>query len=252
MSRYFSSLVSGAVSQPDRQFLGDLDGVNISERESLSEMRHQHHVWKTESRHAKHVGFEHYRRAFYIDFLPSTLVNFDHERLSLRRRFARDDRDCILSLTDGDFRDFIDTRSRHCEVYSQRFEAWIDGFDIILPRPLFDETIRQQWEWSHLADHWNVLVDTVNETAADHFEENFSDFELMRPSFFNMYVMRLSLFEEYMAFWSDCWRRLVERLPDQPRILGHFSERILNIYVNQKLVEDPSLRVLRLPVVCRE
>ncbi len=251
-SRFFSTLVSGVQSSSKNKYYGDLDGVNLSHNNSLSEMRHQHHVWRHPPRHAKYIGFEHYRRSFFIDFVPSALTSGDRMDLELRLRFAKNDRDCLHTMTEENFTKYIVKRSNLCEQYPEIYRNWIESFDIVLPRPLFDESIKQQWSWTHISQYWDDFVSSIKELSYFHNNVNFVDFDMMRPSFFNMYIMRWNLFDEYMTFWSECADRLSKKIQDEPRILGHFSERLINIFVFQKQIEFPALRVLKLPVLYRE
>lgn len=251
-SKFFSTLVSGVFSSSTENFIGDLDGENIALAHGFSEMRHQHHVWKHPGRKAEYVGFEHYRRAFLIDFLPASLIRHDQKRIDQRRRFARDDRDCMVSISDTDFLSYLAQRGEECSSYSTLFRNWLSAFDIILPRPLFDETVKEQWAWTHISQYWDIFVESVNTNPYFLSQENYIDFDLIRPSFFNMYIMKWDYFSDYMRFWTDCATFLATRLPDEPRLLGHFSERIINLFVNQKTIENPALRVLRLPVVYRD
>jgi hypothetical protein len=251
-SRFFSTLVSGVVSATTLEYFGDLDGENVAQNNGLSEMRHQHHVWKHGPRRAAYVGFEHYRRAFMIDFLPSILIHDDAERLELRRRFARNDRDCMTSMPEFQFRSYLKKRADDCELYSDLFSNWLNRYDVILPRPLFDETVKQQWSWTHISHYWEIFVDSIAKNPYYKTHEKFFDFDLMRPSFFNMYIMKWDIFTEYMQFWADSARFLIDKLPDEPRLLGHFSERMINVYINQKIIENPALRILKLPIVYRD
>lgn len=251
-SRFFLTLVSGVKTSTSCHYYGDLDGENLAHDERLSEMRHQYHVWRHAERQAAYIGFEHYRRAFLIDFLPINIASQHKNLLELRQRFARNDRDCLHSLPEYDFDEYIRLRNSNCDTYPEIYHKWISSFDVVLPRPLFDETLRQQWTWTHISQYWDQFVSVIHDASYFKKHTNFIDFDIMRPSFFNMYIMRWEIFDQYMEFWTECADKLSNILPHEPRLLGHFSERLINLFIHQKIIEQPALRVLKLPVLYRK
>ena len=64
--------------------------------------------------------------------------------------------------------------------------------------------------------------------------------------------MRVALFDEYMQFWSECMRTLEQRLTLRERYLGYFSERLINLFVYGKRLQDARLRVVTLPFVAHQ
>ncbi len=251
-SRHFRTLLSGFETASDGTYYGDLDGPNIALDHSQSEMRHQYHVWRDERRHAAFVGFEHYRRAFHIDILPDSALIRDQAALKRRKAFARDDRHALIALNEREFDAYVAGRSAICEDNEGRLNEWINHFDIVLPRPLFDLTVAEQFSSTHIAQHWDSLIKAVNGNSYFFRHENHLSFDIMRPSFFNMHIMRWELFNDYMIFWNECADALRKLLPDEPRILGHFSERIINLFVYQKIIEEPTISIGRIPIVYRE
>ena len=66
----FQTFVSNVPAPEDGSFMSDLDKINIAGDNLYSELRHQYFVWKNLLQDHDYVGFEHYRRPFFIDTLP--------------------------------------------------------------------------------------------------------------------------------------------------------------------------------------
>src|SRR5580698_1320021 len=67
----FQTLVSNLPAPDDGSFMSDLSGINIADDNLYAELRHQFYVWKNLIEDYDYIGFEHYRRPFFIDPLPS-------------------------------------------------------------------------------------------------------------------------------------------------------------------------------------
>ena len=63
----FQTLVSNLPAPADRSFISDLERENIAGENLYAELRHQYFLWKNLSSELEYIGFEHYRRPFFID-----------------------------------------------------------------------------------------------------------------------------------------------------------------------------------------
>ena len=245
----FSTMLSGVRSDPRRGLLGDLDGANIAEPNWHSEMRHQYHVWQERLHGQEYVGFEHHRRLFFVNPLSvAQWRRYCPRLLDVALRFFSDEGCIAIPLGRDMFGDYLDLR----ESFDGEMKAHVDeimaGCDMVTQRP-HGHRIDEQFKTCHVDTEWDHLIDVVRSTRF--FARTFGmiDFGLRTPFYCNMYVMRTELFVEYMAFWWECMRRLEERVALRPRYFGYFSERLANLFVYGKRLENPALRVRTMPFV---
>jgi hypothetical protein len=243
----FSTLVSGFAA-PDRAFESDLAGDNIAAALEHSEMRHQYYVWRNTLGQYDYVGFEHYRRLFFIDPLPDSRLP---DRLSFVRearfKFLGDQQLALLPASAAEFDLYLAMRQEFTAHDLLRLKDWIAAHDIIVQRPLFHLALDAQWKSTHMAEHWDTLVASLVHNP--YFDERRMqiDVAMKTPHYCNMYIMRAEIFDEYMKFWSASMDHIAARITPYPRLFGHFAERLFNFFLMQKRMETPLLRVGTLP-----
>lgn len=242
----FSTLVSGVRPRPGEAFDTDLDGENIAEMLEHSEMRQQYYVWKNTLLAYDYVGFEHYRRLFFLDPVApgDAPVPFVEDA---RAKFLSDQNLPRLVVDDAQFLAYLNMRRQMSFAAAGSLTAWIASHDIIVQRPLFEMELEAQWKTTHMADMWDVLVESI--LTNSYFDKRPAriDFSMRNPHFCNMYIMKAGLFDEYMKFWWQSISYVAARVEIYPRLLGHFAERIFNAFLMQKRMEQPLLRVGVLP-----
>src|SRR6204780_4712463 len=85
----FQTLVSNLPEAEDGSFMSDLGNINIAGDNLYAELRHQFYVWKNLIEDYDYIGFEHYRRPFFIDPLPAVRLATDFPGLwEIRLFFA--------------------------------------------------------------------------------------------------------------------------------------------------------------------
>jgi len=248
----FATLVSGLHDAPDGSYLGDLGGDNIAHDNAYTELRHQYYVWKNLLRHYDYVGFEHYRRMFFIDPMPyDTLADLSWELADFRRTFAVDQHKPTLDIGPDPYEAHWRMRRQFDRADTIAATAFIAGHDIITQRPQESRSLEEQWKSCLPSEWWDLTVAAFRQ--ARYFQDRpcLVDFGLRSPVWHNMYIMRSSLFDEYMTLLWDCFAVLTEQIEPLRRGWGHHSERIFNFYLCQKAMEDPTLRVGRLPFLLR-
>ena len=246
----FQTLVSNMPAPHDRSFMSDLTGINIAGDNLYSELRHQFYVWKNLIADYDHVGFEHYRRPFFVDPLPSArIARYFPDVWEIRLFFAAF-RDVGLHRDARVFGQYLEMRRSFDAETLENLKRWIGGYDIVVPRPN-PENIERQWKSCFPDDiFWDVMVEGVKRSRMFRSRPNHIFFQLELCYFANMYIMRTELLDEYLTFCFDvldyCRSHL---LALQGRALGYFSERLFSFWLYQKRVEMPTLRVLELPFV---
>ena len=241
--------MSGAPDDENTGALGDLGGHNIADPNWHSEMRHQYHVWHDRLDGLDYVGFEHYRRLFFINPLNAVrLRRFNPWLLDVARQLLADETCVAAVLDDTLFGAYLDLREI-CEGEMRTFtDALMAESDLVTHRvqPL---RLDEQFKLNHPAEHWEIFVDTVRETRFYARAGGLIDFALKTNFFCNMYLVRTDLFCEYMEFWWQVMETLARRVPLRERYLGYFSERLINLFIHGKRLADPRLRVRALPFV---
>jgi len=245
----FQTLVSNIPEPEDGSFMSDLGHPNIAEDNRYSELRHQWFVWKNLLDSYDYVGFEHYRRPFFIDTLPvRTLAVIFPDVWQIRLFFAGFN-DVGLRRAPAVFNQYLAMRRSLDEGAIAHVKQWIGGYDIVVPRPTV-ENIEQQWKSCFDDDTlWDVMVEGVKRSQMFVGRPNCICFELEMCYFGNMYIMRTDLLDEYLTFCFEVLAFIKSRLDLGGRALGYFSERLFSFWLYQKRVENPTLRVLEVPFV---
>ena len=246
----FQTLVSNMAAPEDGSFMSDLDGMNIAGDNLYSELRHQYFVWKNLLGAYDYVGFEHYRRPFFIDPLSSGQVARHFPDVWEIRLFFAGFRDVGLRRDPRVFGQYMEMRRSLDSQTINDVKRWLGGYDIVVPRPN-PENIERQWKGCFPDDiFWDVMVEGVRRSRTFADRPNHIFYQLELCYFANMYIMRSDLLDEYLTFCFEVLNFLKSGLvAPSGRALGYFSERLFSFWLYQKRVESPTLRVLELPFV---
>jgi hypothetical protein len=248
----FVTLVSGMQDSPDGSYIGDLGGKNIAQKNVFSEYRHQYFVWKNLLHLYDYVGFEHYRRMFFIDAMtPDRLRGILPELLHFRRIFASEQHRSHLDVGPDAYAGHWQMRQSFTNSDTLNAKIYLSYFDVIVQRADSKMTIKEQWDSCMPLSYWNILVEAVKGSQYFRDKTCYIDFGMRSPVWNNMYIMRAEIFDEYMRFFMDCVERMSPQLQDWHRAWGHCGERIFNFFLFQKMIENPLLRVGRLPFILR-
>lgn len=244
----FMSLVSGVPAPNDHGYLSDLDGENIASKLEHSEMRQQYYVWKNLLAGQDYVGFEHYRRLFFLDPLTDDQVRDRYPAvLDARFKIMGDHQLPRLVLTRQEFDQHVTMRKNFGFAATEQLKSWISSHDVIVQRPLFHMALDAQWHSTHMSEMWGTLVEAALQSPYFNHHRCQIDFAMKTPHYCNMYIMRADLFDEYMHFWWNAVEYIASRITVYPRLVGHFAERLFNFFLFQKRMEYPLLRVTELP-----
>ncbi|MBU3891557.1 DUF4422 domain-containing protein [Serratia rubidaea] len=216
---------------------GDDSGDNISFKNPFyCELTAHYWVWKN-SKLADYIGFMHYRRHF----------NFSEEQCMPEDNWGVVNHEQIDASYHETF-GLNDEGITHC----------LAGVDIILPK---------KWDvgaagsknnyhhykvsnYLHIEDYdaaLKVLADIYPEyqSAADKFNSATDGY------YTNMFVMRKDIFEDYSSWLFNILDKLEGKIffknynAQEQRVVGHISERLLNIYINYQL-EQRALKIKEL------
>ena len=249
----FATLVSGSPASCDETYLTDFSGSNIAEQNVFSEIRHQYFVWKNLIQDLNYVGFEHYRRMFFLD--PMTQEKLEQIAPTLyqcRRYLASDLISPYLEISAESYRALHAMRLNMDSEDIERVSRQISNYDIITQRPSTVGNLETQWQtcggsivpWSLVTDAFKKCTYFAKRTcyvSAD-----------MRSTFWNnMYIMKTDIFVEYITLLMECIEWLSERIDvtNFARAWGGVAERIFNLYLFTKMMHRPSIRLGHLPVL---
>jgi hypothetical protein len=172
----------------------DNDGINISAKNKFySELTTLYWFWK--NCYAPYVGLSHYRR--YFKGLQGTPF-----------------------ITAKDISNLGD-------------------FDIVLPnkRNYYFISVKEQFESRFSRKYWSVIEESVNFISTDSYKDLQVISSNKKPHIYNMFIMKWSLFDEYMSWLFDVLKKSEELLSideksnEHLRMLGHFSERLLDVWL---------------------
>ncbi len=242
----FQTFVSNLPEPADGSFLSDLSGVNIADDNLYGELRHQFFVWKNLLDAYDYIGFEHYRRPFFIDPLSADDVSMRFPDMMAIRLYFAAFNVAGMRRDSKVFGNYLAMRQSLDADHLRQVKAWIGSYDVVVPKAN-NENIERQWKQSHDAELWDVLVAGVQRSRFFDDRVNRIFFALERCYFANMYIMRRELLDEYLRFCFDVLQHCRRQAPLTGRALGYFSERVFSFWLYQKRIEVPSLRVLELP-----
>jgi hypothetical protein len=245
----FQTFVSNVPEPEDRSFMSDLDKINIAGDNRYSELRHQFYVWKNLLGDYDYIGFEHYRRPFFIDPLPAEQLAADFPALMSIRLFFTAFNAVGLRRDPAIFEQYLAMRRSLDAAAIRQLKEWICSYDIVVPRPNI-HNIEQQWKNCFKDEiSWDTMVEGIISSQVFRTRANYGNLQLEICYFANMYIMRSDLLDEYLTFCFEVLAFCQSRLTLRGRAFGYFSERLFTFWLYQKRIELPTLRVLELPFV---
>lgn len=245
----FQTLVSNLPEPEDGSYMSDLGGINLAGEELYSEMRHQYYVWKNLIDRYDYIGFEHYRRPFFIDPLPAHQLVAEFPDVWRIRLYLSGFAKVGLLRTREVFAQYLEMRRSLDPAMITQVKQWLGRYDIICQRPSI-ENIEEQWK-SCVPDeiYWNTMIDGVNSCQTFRNRPHHIFFQLELCYFSNMYIMRSELLDEYLTFCFEVLEYCRSHLVLRGRALGYFSERLFSFWLYEKRIKSPMTRVLELPFV---
>jgi lipopolysaccharide biosynthesis glycosyltransferase len=216
---------------------GDETGDNISFKNPFyCELTAHYWVWKN-AQPADYVGFMHYRRHFNFSKdqqVPEDnwgVVNYERIDASYHDKFGLNDKDISLCLAD---------------------------VDILLPKKWDVSAAGSKNNYHHykVSNYLHIEdYDAALEILADIYPEYRSAADKFNNAtdgyYTNMFVMRKDIFNDYSKWLFTILERLEDKLrfknynSQEKRVVGHISERLLNIYIAYQ-IEQHAFKVKEL------
>jgi hypothetical protein len=251
----FVPIWTGGEADPGKRWLTDLQGVNIHSKTSYNEMRQEFFVWRNLLGQSEYVGFEHYRRPFLLDPRNIQIAESRYPSvLAARKQMAANVLMWHASVEPEIYADYVQMRQGLSARERVDIKNWIKNFDMILSRPYPGMPIVTQWRQCGLSmEIWDRFIAALESSSYWQGRTNHIHYEQVGAHYCSMFIMRVDLFCEYMAFWWDVMQKIEPTIDPTTRYLGWLSERLFTYWVMQKRIEQPMLRVGELPFLyCEE
>ena len=207
-------------------YLRDDDGENISSKNrTYCELTGQYWAWKNTD--VAYYGFFHYRRFLY----PDTDAKRPY-------RFQRAAKNHVLE-----------------KLNYEKFSTLIQEYDLIVPKGIeMFTSVRDQYASAKF--HHREDLELMESILRKRHPEDIWAMELYLSStvqyFGNIFIMRREVFRDYMGWLFPCLEEyercadLTGYSPQEMRVVGYLSERLLGIYYTKK---QAVLRTIELPGV---
>lgn len=193
----------------NERFLSDSTGESISGRNRFySELTGHYWIWKNDTE-SDVVGLCHYRRFLWLNKVS----------WRLRRKSFSSIADCEkLLLTDN-------------------IEKWMRRYDIIMPRPdaFSHETLKEHFSHYIGAFAYDLMYEAVWRISPEYMDTFSKVFNRRWGSFANLMIAKKPLFDRYSKWLFPILQDIEEHMDKRDektlRLLGHCSERLLNVFV---------------------
>ncbi|HEY5585521.1 MAG TPA: DUF4422 domain-containing protein [Ruminiclostridium sp.] len=213
------------INKIDLPYTPDNTGDNISAKNNtFCELTTHYWAWKN-IKNADIVGLNHYRR--YFDFFRS-FSTFSPDR-------------SFTSVTSFLQKPYV----------FPDLDKLLNEYDIILPNTRnYPYDLTTQYSIFHIVDDWNILKQVIKDLTPDYFPA----FEKVMDnknslSHYNMFITSWKHFDGYSEWLFDVLFEVEKRIkissyPNQARVFGYMSERLINVYC-----ERHHLKIKYVPVI---
>lgn len=219
----------------------DRTGDNISTRKQFSETRGHYWLWKNAKfNDDEFVSVQQYRRCFWFPPLMKKGGRFDRFIDQANKNLGQQ----ILHMTRAEYIEY----ARHVdEADKNPLNYWIRDLDLVVSRAIeYPRTIAQIYGEHHSSQDWEIFAHVCRKYGLDDGRHNWLTGHLM-------FIMRPTLFSEYMDLWWRVARDVAELLcpnddPYQHRQIGYLTERFMSAWLIRIRTERPTLRIQTIPI----
>lgn len=220
-----------------REYLRDDTGDNISKLNAkYCELTGQYWVYKNVD-DVEYYGFCHYRRHFFFKNITP---------------LERWDGLIPASFSElGSFSDF--------GWDEENIAKFCIGFDFVLPKitnhPGYDTYTHYKICAHHNIEDLDKIIKTIDKISPEYSESAKEVIYGKALHFLNMFIMRKRYFQEYSAWLFKIFEEADKsidyagRSTQSMRALAFIGERMLNIYVHQKMKQSNGIKIKEYPVV---
>lgn len=227
--------VGKAISTVDIPMLSDDKGSNISDKNaSFCELTGHYWAWKNDL-DSDYIGFMHYRRFF--DFYPESSREVSEGGVILESAFSED---------------FVEDYG----LTDENIARVLSGVDMVLGKP-WDvsasgaATLREQYKKAsfHYIKDLKLVEKIIAELTPDYTASFYKAMGKSSGVFTNLFVFSRKFFEEYSEWLFQILFEFEKRCDttlysaQEKRVIGYIAERLLNVFVEKKVVDDKSLRI---------
>ncbi|MDP2564801.1 DUF4422 domain-containing protein [Pseudoalteromonas marina] len=216
MSNYKPVLVGALNRKEDFGYIRDDNGDNISSKNgNYCELTGLYYIIKNYNNQSDYLGLVHYRRYFVKDSFKS-LFNLSEDIV---------DNEYIANL--------------------------LKDNDVILPvkRRYPFISAKEHYIKNHNSEDLEVLEKVLQDFCPEYLNSYNQVMSSSAIHLYNMFILKKDLAEEYLFWLFDILSRVEEQLDIsdydsyQSRVFGFLSERLLNVWVNEKQLKVKTLNL---------
>ena len=254
-TQLFQVILSGATDAGDGTYIGDLNGINIADKNEFSEIRHHFYVWKNLLSDYDYVGFEHYRRMFFVNPIQHDRLSRTYPSFALiSEMFDVDQKLHEVQQRSDEFYNYMTIRENFTDLEIEGFKRWLACHDVVVPRMwhLHDRPdLEHEWKNSGLPPAmWDFMITALAQQRAF---SPMPDLPIRTSSHGNLFIMRSDLFNEYMeglfAALDELRGLMKGKIDDFPRMWGYVCEKALNYFILAKRKERPFFTLAQMPLI---
>jgi len=230
--------VGKALNINDIGCAGDNTGDNISFKNPFyCELTAHYWVWKNQQP-TDFVGFMHYRRH----------LNFSKDQASLEDNWGVINAEELTAAYESEY-----------GLTTDQISATVADYDIILPKKWSVAQAGSKTNYTHYMvseylhiEHYDEALKIIARDYPDYVSAA-DKFNAAADGYYtNMFVMKYDLFDRYSTWLFDICEKLESKISfnnfnaQEKRVIGHISERLLNIFILHELEINPDLKIKEL------
>ncbi|WP_241622263.1 DUF4422 domain-containing protein [Rosenbergiella australiborealis] len=215
--------------------IGDNTGENISFKNPFyCELTAHYWVWKNQQP-TNYVGFMHYRR--HLNFSENQSMPEDNWGV-----INADELDAEYESTYG--------------LTTEDITSLVADYDVILPKKWSVTQAGNKTNYSHYMrseylhiEHYDEALKIIESDYPEYLSA-VKEFNSASDGYYtNMFVMKYELFDRYSQWLFDISEKLESKISfnnynsQEKRVIGHISERLLNIFILHEMERNPSLKI---------
>lgn len=159
------------------------------------------------------------------------------------------------------YRRFMDLKNKYNgQIYPSKINLndWDSGiidkimkkYDLVLPKKTkFNCSLYERYKKDHVIKDFDIILKIINRDYPQYSEAVQRAINKKEEYSCNMFIARKEIFDEYCTWLFDILKKAQQEIDFssydlyQKRVFGFLSERMLNIFVEYKILNNPKLKI---------
>jgi hypothetical protein len=196
----------------------------------------------------RYIGFENASRPLFLDPMKPERLRADHPTtFDLREKYSRDWRVSQLRVSAEVLKNYEAMRMACDDAEYARLMRWLGRVDAVVPH--FQNGLNDRLRQAQLGETWDLLTIIIRQTGVfKNIPEQFFTVHLW--PWFNSFIIRSDLFEEFFSASFESFLKLRENMPDVSLYATRFlMERLLGVFLQYRSYSDTLFRLAELPLL---